>query len=173
MFHDDTPTHADGGHEQFQKVFCNLKRLRHQNIVRLLGYCYETQQKHMEYEGRKIFCEKTQRALSSEYMHNGDLDKYLLSGMIVLYYSLTYTPSVPNYLLRKLIEMDVSRCISATSNFGRRDPFPRQVTPGGRSSYISYFPCMNHLYICFSHKLIYSNPSAGAGLITPMFVAFL
>ncbi|XBJ21500.1 hypothetical protein VPH35_000036 [Triticum aestivum] len=79
MFHDDTPTHADGGHEQFQKVFSNLKRLRHQNIVKMLGYCYETQQKHMEYDGRKIFSEKTQRALSSEYMHNGDLDKYLLS----------------------------------------------------------------------------------------------
>ncbi|XP_048550718.1 putative cysteine-rich receptor-like protein kinase 12 isoform X2 [Triticum urartu] len=79
MFHDDTPTHVDGGHEQFQKVFSNLQRLRHQNIVKMLGYCYETQQKHMEYDMRKILSEKTQRALCSEYMHNGDLDKYLLS----------------------------------------------------------------------------------------------
>ncbi|XP_037429866.1 probable L-type lectin-domain containing receptor kinase II.1 [Triticum dicoccoides] len=86
MFHDDTPTHVDGGHEQFQKVFSNLQRLRHQNIVKMLGYCYETQQKHMEYDMRKFLSEKTQRALCSEYMHNGDLDKYLISGMIVLYY---------------------------------------------------------------------------------------
>uniref|UniRef100_A0A287EKE9 Uncharacterized protein n=1 Tax=Hordeum vulgare subsp. vulgare TaxID=112509 RepID=A0A287EKE9_HORVV len=79
MFHDHTRTHADGGHEQFHKGFCSLKRLRHQNIVRLLGYSHETRQKHMEYDGRKIFSKKTCRALCSEYMHNGDLDKYLLS----------------------------------------------------------------------------------------------
>uniref|UniRef100_A0ACD5TY81 Uncharacterized protein n=1 Tax=Avena sativa TaxID=4498 RepID=A0ACD5TY81_AVESA len=79
MLHDDMPTHADGCHEQFQTEFSNLKRLRHQNIVQLLGYYYETKHKHMEYDGRQIFSEKTHRALYSEYMHNGDLDKYLLS----------------------------------------------------------------------------------------------
>ncbi|CAM0958793.1 unnamed protein product [Alopecurus aequalis] len=58
---------------QFQHEFDNLMMLNHENIVRLVGYCYETQRQHMDFEGRIIFGETTYRALCFEYMHMGSL----------------------------------------------------------------------------------------------------
>ncbi|XP_044367574.1 putative receptor-like protein kinase At4g00960 [Triticum aestivum] len=63
--------------EQFQREFENLMTLEHQNIVRLVGYCYETQHQPMHYMGRTIFAERTYRALCFEYMENGSLEKHL------------------------------------------------------------------------------------------------
>ncbi|KAJ1275251.1 hypothetical protein BS78_05G121900 [Paspalum vaginatum] len=63
--------------KQFEKEFYNLKILQHQNIVRFVGYCYETQ--HMPYEdkGKQFFADQTFRALCFEYLHNGSLQKHL------------------------------------------------------------------------------------------------
>uniref|UniRef100_A0A453T3H7 non-specific serine/threonine protein kinase n=2 Tax=Aegilops tauschii subsp. strangulata TaxID=200361 RepID=A0A453T3H7_AEGTS len=63
--------------EQFQNEFNNLTRLRHQNIVRLVGYCHNIQEIQVEYKGKLVLAEKTHRALCLEYMSNGSLDKYL------------------------------------------------------------------------------------------------
>ncbi|XP_062208996.1 cysteine-rich receptor-like protein kinase 41 [Phragmites australis] len=63
--------------EQFRNEFDNLMWLKHDNIVRLVGYCYETQHRHMQYEGRTVFAEETYRALCFEYMHNGSLQNHL------------------------------------------------------------------------------------------------
>ncbi|KAM3297614.1 hypothetical protein ACQJBY_039500 [Aegilops geniculata] len=63
--------------EQFQNEFNNLTRLRHQNIVRLVGYCHNIQEVQVEYKGKLVLAEKTHRALCLEYMSNGSLDKYL------------------------------------------------------------------------------------------------
>ena len=69
--------------EQFKHEFDNLMMLNHKNIVRLVGYCYETQRQHMEFEGRTVFGETTYRALCFEYMHNGSLQRHI-SGTIQL-----------------------------------------------------------------------------------------
>ncbi|KAJ1265022.1 hypothetical protein BS78_08G046200 [Paspalum vaginatum] len=63
--------------KQFQNEFDNLRKLKHQNIVRLFGYCYEIERKHMEYNGINVLVEHTHRALCLEYLHNGSLQNHL------------------------------------------------------------------------------------------------
>ncbi|KAL6596988.1 hypothetical protein ACP70R_047122 [Stipagrostis hirtigluma subsp. patula] len=63
--------------QQFQKEFDNLATLQHQNIVQLVGYCYEIQKKSVEYNGRTVLAEEIYRLLCFEYMQNGNLEKYL------------------------------------------------------------------------------------------------
>uniref|UniRef100_A0ACD6AB74 Uncharacterized protein n=1 Tax=Avena sativa TaxID=4498 RepID=A0ACD6AB74_AVESA len=63
--------------KQFMNEFKNLSRLRHQNIVRLVGYCRDIQEVHVMYEGKLVLAEKAHRTLCLEYMSNGSLDKYL------------------------------------------------------------------------------------------------
>jgi serine/threonine protein kinase len=75
--------------DQFQREFENIMRLDHHNIVRLVGYCYETQHLPMPYMGRTIFAERTYRALCFEYMQNGSLQKHI-SGMMTLYFKCKY-----------------------------------------------------------------------------------
>jgi len=70
-------TIADLGHKQFQNEFYNLTKLQHENIVRLYGYCYQIEQKSMEFNGIQVLVEETHRALCLEYMHNGSLQKHL------------------------------------------------------------------------------------------------
>ncbi|TVU50753.1 hypothetical protein EJB05_02142, partial [Eragrostis curvula] len=67
----------------FEKEFKTLMKLNHNNIVRFLGYCYETEKISMECDGRIVLAEKTHRALCFEFMDNGSLDKHL-SGMLLL-----------------------------------------------------------------------------------------
>uniref|UniRef100_A0ACD5TXA1 Uncharacterized protein n=2 Tax=Avena sativa TaxID=4498 RepID=A0ACD5TXA1_AVESA len=63
--------------EQFKREFENLMRLEHHNIVRLVGYCYETHHKPMMYKGETIYAEETNRALCFEYMRNGSLRMHI------------------------------------------------------------------------------------------------
>ncbi|VAI37910.1 unnamed protein product [Triticum turgidum subsp. durum] len=63
--------------EQFKKEFNNLMRVNHQNIVRLVGYCYEIRYKHFEHNGGFSFAEMAERALCFEYFEAGSLDKHL------------------------------------------------------------------------------------------------
>ncbi|KAF6993027.1 hypothetical protein CFC21_009972 [Triticum aestivum] len=63
--------------EQFKNEFKNLTWLRHQNIVRLVGYCYDIQEIQVMHEGRLILAERTHRALCLEYMSKGSLENYL------------------------------------------------------------------------------------------------
>ena len=60
--------------EQFEKEYFNLADLDHKNIVRLVGYCYETRRECVPYDGRMVFADITKRALCFEYMRNGGLD---------------------------------------------------------------------------------------------------
>jgi pyruvate dehydrogenase phosphatase len=70
---------------KFQREFENLMRLEHHNIVKLVGYCYETQHEAMEFMGKTIFSEITHKALCFEYMQNGSLQKHI-SGEVVLFF---------------------------------------------------------------------------------------
>ncbi|KAL6870575.1 hypothetical protein ACP4OV_014423 [Aristida adscensionis] len=63
--------------KQFQNEVNNLMRVRHQNIVRFVGYCYEARKKHMEYNGKYVFAERPKLLLCFEYMPNGSLDRYI------------------------------------------------------------------------------------------------
>ncbi|XP_037452829.1 G-type lectin S-receptor-like serine/threonine-protein kinase SD1-13 [Triticum dicoccoides] len=74
MLHNNMPAIND---EQFQHEFHNLMRLHHPNIVQLVGYCYETQRQHVDFQGRMVFGETTYRALYFEYMHMGSLQRHI------------------------------------------------------------------------------------------------
>ena len=69
----------------FEEEFQNLSRLQHKNIVRLIGFCHETQREFVPHEGNMIFADSKRMALCFEYMHNGSLDKYIF-GIIVLFF---------------------------------------------------------------------------------------
>jgi serine/threonine protein kinase len=71
---------------QLKNELYNLRKLNHPNIVHVLGYCFETEQKPFIMEdGSKVFVDETQGALCLEYMHNGSLQR-LLSGTLLPYY---------------------------------------------------------------------------------------
>lgn len=72
--------------EQFQTELNNLRKLKHQNIVRILGYCYETEIRPFNKpDGSKVYLEETQRALCFEYLDKGSLQMYL-DGMLTLHF---------------------------------------------------------------------------------------
>jgi serine/threonine protein kinase len=72
--------------KQFQTELNNLRKLEHQNIVQILGYCYEIERIPFDIPDRsKVYLEKTHRALCFEYLDNGSLQKHL-SGMQNLHF---------------------------------------------------------------------------------------
>lgn len=70
--------------DQFKNEFNNLRKVQHQNIIRLVGYCFEIHHKYFEdNNGVFRFAGVTERALCFEFMPRGSLDKHL-SGTIML-----------------------------------------------------------------------------------------
>lgn len=67
--------------KQFEQEYNNLKTLQHPNIVRFVGYCYETQNRLHMFNGKQVFAGETYRALCFEYLHNGSLQNHL-SGTV-------------------------------------------------------------------------------------------
>ncbi|CAN6333973.1 unnamed protein product, partial [Urochloa humidicola] len=68
---------ADIEDKLFKNEIDNLMRVRHLNIVRFVGYCYETRMKYIEHNGKHIFAENPNRLLCFEYVPNGSLDRYI------------------------------------------------------------------------------------------------
>lgn len=69
--------------KDFEREFNNLAKLKHENIVRLLGFCNETEDVLIEHDGKQIVGTELHRALCFEYMHHKSLQDHL-SGMIIL-----------------------------------------------------------------------------------------
>ena len=61
----------------FQDEVACLIRAKHRNIVRLLGYCADTQGKITEYKGELIMAKVRARLLCFEYVSGGSLDMHL------------------------------------------------------------------------------------------------
>ena len=77
---------VDPEYMQFKNEFDHLKKLRHPNIVQILGYCYETQKKPFIMDDRtKVTTEEIYAALCLEYLDNGSLQKHL-SGTLQLHF---------------------------------------------------------------------------------------
>uniref|UniRef100_A0ACD5WHQ9 Uncharacterized protein n=1 Tax=Avena sativa TaxID=4498 RepID=A0ACD5WHQ9_AVESA len=63
--------------EQFENEVTILMKLKHPNIVQLLGYCYETQHLRNIHKGKSIFAENTECLLCLECLPKGSLEKYI------------------------------------------------------------------------------------------------
>jgi serine/threonine protein kinase len=68
--------------KQFENEAYHLMRLKHPNIVLLVGWCSETEDIYVEYNGKYICAEKSERLLCLEYMPKGNLRGYL-SGITI------------------------------------------------------------------------------------------
>jgi len=67
----------------FENEANHLMRLKHPNVVLLVGWCFETENIYVEYNGKYIWAEKPKRLLCLEYMPKGNLRAYL-SGIITI-----------------------------------------------------------------------------------------
>lgn len=69
----DTYLHED----KFQQEIECLMKAKHRNIVRFMGYCSDTQEEFLQYEGKSIMADIRERLLCFEYVPKGDLLKYI------------------------------------------------------------------------------------------------
>jgi serine/threonine protein kinase len=67
---------------QFDNEANHLMRLKHPNVVLLIGWCSEAENIYVEYNGKYVFAEKSERLLCLEYMPKGNLRGYL-SGITI------------------------------------------------------------------------------------------
>ena len=62
--------------KRFQNEVANIMAYRHENIVKLVGFCYETE-KVVEQNGTHILGDVVVALLCFEYVPNGNLAKYV------------------------------------------------------------------------------------------------
>lgn len=72
--------------KQFQNEVGNLMAIRHDNIVKLVGFCYETKKTVVEHNGRYILADIVESLLCYEYMKMGSLEKHIFGIVILDYY---------------------------------------------------------------------------------------
>jgi serine/threonine protein kinase len=70
--------------KQFENEAYHLMRLKHPNILLLVGWCSETENIYVEYNGKHICAERSERLLCLEYTPKGNLRLYL-SGITIQY----------------------------------------------------------------------------------------
>nr|AGT16236.1 hypothetical protein SHCRBa_027_K06_R_30 [Saccharum hybrid cultivar R570] len=76
---------------QFKREFESLMRVRHPNIIRLVGYCYETRRKYvMIPNGDYVWARMEERALCFEYLQRGSLDNFLSDESCGLHWHTCY-----------------------------------------------------------------------------------
>ncbi|TVU25752.1 hypothetical protein EJB05_28259 [Eragrostis curvula] len=65
---------------QFENEAVNLMAAQHDNIVKLVHYCHETQKKVVEHDRKYVIVDVTETFLCYEYLSNGNLDNYLFGS---------------------------------------------------------------------------------------------
>lgn len=75
----------DMDEKTFKNELISLIRMKHENIVRFLGYCVDTQGKVELYQRDTVIADIRQRLLCFEFLPNGGLDKHI-DGMFPIFY---------------------------------------------------------------------------------------
>ncbi|VAH99405.1 unnamed protein product [Triticum turgidum subsp. durum] len=68
--------------KNFESEVTCLAGVKHKNTVRFLGYCSETQQVLMPYDGKRVLADVRHRLLCFEYMPRGCLADYLSMHLV-------------------------------------------------------------------------------------------
>ncbi|KAM0855053.1 hypothetical protein ACQ4PT_050008 [Festuca glaucescens] len=90
--------------KEFGNEFRNLTNVCHKNILRLIGYCYESRHKYVEHKGELVFAKDMERVLCFEYMQCGSLDKHIADDSCRLDWPTCYEIIKGTYLgLSKLV----------------------------------------------------------------------
>jgi hypothetical protein len=85
--------------EQFRnELNNNFMMTQHQNIVKLVGYCYDSRRLPVEHDGENIFGIVEERILCFEYLQAGSLDKYI-SGTSFFFYKEVLSGLLRSYIL--------------------------------------------------------------------------
>ena len=66
----------------FRREVSNLIDVDQENVVRFLGFCCNTEETLMPFNGKQVYAKRRERLLCFEYIGNGSLDKYI-TGMIL------------------------------------------------------------------------------------------
>lgn len=74
----------------FEKEFDNLKGLNHPNIVKLVGFCNESEEEPVIFEGKQVTAQRVQTTLCFEYVHNGSLNKLISDETIGINWHVRY-----------------------------------------------------------------------------------
>ncbi|RLN09513.1 hypothetical protein C2845_PM11G18150 [Panicum miliaceum] len=75
----------------FDNEFRNLFKIRHPNIVRLIGYCHESQRKFIPHEGKLVTAIEMERVLCFEYVEGGNLQDHLSAELCGLDWPTCFT----------------------------------------------------------------------------------
>jgi coatomer subunit beta' len=63
--------------KQFKNEYKLLEKLKHKNVVQLVGFCNEIEKIPMMHEGKEIIAEDIHRAICLEFVPNGSLGNLL------------------------------------------------------------------------------------------------
>ena len=69
--------------EEFDREVKNMLRVKHENIIRFLGYCSNTHMIFIEHEGKLTGAHVLDTMLCFEFASNGNLRKHI-NGMIIV-----------------------------------------------------------------------------------------
>jgi len=74
--------HSEGlDDKQFHSEVRNLVNVCHKNVVRLIGYCYETRSKYIKHDKEFVFAKIMERVICFEYMQGGSLDQHIRGNL--------------------------------------------------------------------------------------------
>lgn len=68
--------------KHYENEVRHLMRLKHPNIVQLVGYCSETEKELVQHNGKYVYAEKSERLLCLEYLPKGNLCSHI-SGIAI------------------------------------------------------------------------------------------
>lgn len=63
--------------KDFDNEFRNLSKVHHENVVQLIGYCYESRINYVKYNGELNMATIKERILCFDYMQGGSLDTHI------------------------------------------------------------------------------------------------
>ncbi|XP_025807715.1 putative G-type lectin S-receptor-like serine/threonine-protein kinase At1g61610 isoform X2 [Panicum hallii] len=69
--------------KMFHQEVQSLIMVKHQNMVRFLGYCLHTEEKAMKMEGKIIMAQIRERLLCFDYMSKGSLENHLTGSQVI------------------------------------------------------------------------------------------